>query len=80
MLSTQPPGQWIPGPVSPVFKRLWWENSKDGDCLEELFLDGMILLNLILYKWGVNCGFVLLPRHGNQWQFLMYSVMKLLVS
>jgi hypothetical protein len=36
-----------------MYTKLWWETLRERDHLEDLDLDGKIILRLIFRKWGV---------------------------
>jgi len=45
---------WKPSAYIHIYTGFWWGNVREKDNLEELELDGKIILRLIIRKWDVG--------------------------
>jgi hypothetical protein len=58
----------------------WWENSRKGDHLVDLGVDGMIIIKWILKKCDVVAWiWIVLAQDRDRWQALLDGVMNLRV-
>jgi uncharacterized protein (UPF0128 family) len=51
-----------------VHVRFWWENLTEGEHLEEMRVDGRIILKRILKKWNGGMEWVDLVQDRGRWR------------
>jgi hypothetical protein len=57
----------------------WWRNLREGDHLEDLGVDGRIILKWILEKLDVNMDWIDLAQDRDRWRAVVNAVMNLRV-
>jgi hypothetical protein len=64
-----------------VHTEFWWGNPKERDHLEDLGVDGRMILKWILKKYGglVGVNSILLVKDRKKWQAVVKAVMNLRV-
>jgi hypothetical protein len=63
-----------------VYTRFWWGNLRKRDHLEDLGVDGRIILRCIIRKWEVgDMGWIDLTEDRDRWWALVNAVMNLRV-
>ena len=55
----------------------WWGNLRGGDHLEDLGVNGRIILEWILYKWDGGKDWIGLDQDGNRRRALANAVMNI---
>jgi hypothetical protein len=58
----------------------WWGKLREIDPVEDLGLDGRIILKLILKKWDGEIQWIDLAQKGNRWRAFLNAVLNLRVS
>ena len=56
----------------------WWGNLRERDHLEDLSVDGRIILKEV--RWGGDVDWIDLAQDRNRWRALVNAVMNLWVS
>jgi hypothetical protein len=54
----------------------WWGNLRERDHLEDLGVDGRIILRWIFRKWGGDMDWIDLDQDRDRWRALVNAVMK----
>jgi hypothetical protein len=62
-----------------AYTLFWWGNLKERDRLENLGVDGRIILRWIFRKWEWGLGWIELAQDREGWQALVNAVMKFCV-
>jgi hypothetical protein len=55
---------------------LWWGNLNDRGCLDDLDVNGMVILKWIFEKWDGGTEWVVLAQVGNRWRNILNVVMQ----
>ena len=56
---------------------LWWGNLKEKNHLEDLGVDGRIILRWIFRKWNGAMDWIDLAKNRDRWRALVNAVMNL---
>jgi len=68
---------WETGKVHAGF---WWGDLREIDHLEDVGINGTIVLNLIFKNWDGDMDWIDLARERDRWRALVSAVMNLRVS
>jgi hypothetical protein len=60
-----------------VHSGFWWEDLMEKEQLEDLSLDGRIILRLAFKKWDGGVDWIDLSQDKDRWRALVYAVMNL---
>ena len=58
----------------------WWGDLREIDHLEDVGINGTIVLNLIFKNWDGDMDWIDLARERDRWRALVSAVMNLRVS
>jgi len=61
-----------------MYTGFWWGNLRERDHLEDLSVDGRIILKEV--RWGGDVDWIDLAQDRNRWRALVNAVMNLWVS
>jgi len=68
--------QWHVWGRGEVYTGFWWGNLRERDHLEDLGVDGRIILRRIFRKWDGGIGWIDLAQDRERWRALVNAVMK----
>jgi hypothetical protein len=57
-----------------VHTEFWWGNLRERDILEDLGLNGMIVLKWIFKKWDEGMDWIGLPQEREKWRAILNAV------
>jgi hypothetical protein len=70
---------WYVWKTGEVHTGFWWGNLRERYHLEELGVDGMILLKWLFKKWDGGMNWIELAQGRDRWQSVVNSVINLRV-
>jgi len=71
---------WHAREIGETHKAFWWRDLKEEDPLEDLGVDGRIILYLNFKKCNGSGNWMDLPEHRDKWQAFVGAVMNVWVS
>jgi hypothetical protein len=63
-----------------MYRGFWWGNLKERYHLEDIDVDGRIILKYIFKKWDGGTDWIDLDMDRDRWWALVYTVMNLQVQ
>ena len=60
-----------------VYRGFWWESLRERDPLEDLDIDGRMILRRVFRKWDGDIVWIDLAQNKDRWRALVNAVMNL---
>jgi hypothetical protein len=70
---------WLVGEIGEMHKAFWWRDLKEEDLLEDLVVDGRIILKLNFKTFTGRVNWVDVDQYRDKWQAVVHAVINVWV-